>query len=558
MTQDDAFKILTMGKNVFLTGSAGSGKTYLLNKYIDWLRMRGIDPAITASTGIAATHIGGQTIHSWSGIGIKKKFTEYDLDRIEQNEKLVKRFRKTQVLIIDEISMLSANTLHMVNQAVQAGLQTHEPFGGIQVIFCGDFFQLPPIAKNGNKTRFAFESNIWKELSLHTCYLTEQYRQDDENLLKLLNGIREGLVPKEIRQMLEKRIGIESPKDIPHLYTHNVNVDELNNEKLSLISEPAKIFKMKTKGSKARIETLKKGILVPENLTLKKGASVMFVKNHPHGIYVNGTLGTVVDFSSQGPIVKTIEGESIEVEPESWKMEDVDKVLAEVIQIPLRMAWAVTVHKSQGITLDSAYIDLTKTFVPGQGYVALSRVKSFDGLYLKGMSELAYSVHPAVSNMNNTFLNNSKHLERRLQSTPNERLKEISDKFVFESGGHEPRKGIKNIKNKVQKLNTYQKTKILIEKETSIYDIAKIRKITEETVISHIEKMLTKNTISREDIEYIHYTLETEENDFEKIATAFAKTKKWTLTQVRKELKDKYSYNELRLARLFLRPWGKE
>ncbi len=559
MTQEEAMKVLTMGKNVFLTGAAGTGKTHLLNKYIQWLRVRGIEPAITASTGIAATHIGGQTIHSWSGIGIKKRLTEFDLDKIEQNERLVKRFRKTRVLIIDEISMLSAQTLKMINQSIQAGLQTHEPFGGMQVVLCGDFFQLPPISRGNNQTKFAFQGNTWKELSLHNCYLTKQFRQEDMDLLSLLNGIREGEVSRELRDMLEERTGIEPPENIPHLYTHNANVDELNNERLSLLSETPKIYRMKTKGSKAKVEAIKKGLLVPENLTLKKGASVMFVKNHPHGHYVNGTLGTVTDCSSENPTVQTLDGETIEVEPESWSMDDGEKILAEVTQIPLRLAWAVTVHKSQGITLDSAYIDLTKTFVPGQGYVALSRVKSLGGIYLKGISELAFSRHSDVASANSTFHDASEQIIRRLKKTDNERIEEISKKFVFESGGHDPKPELvkKKLKMKV-KLSTYDKTHNLVKKNIEIAEIAKKRKVTAETIISHIEKLLESGKINRDDIDYIYENSHLPEKEYEKIARAFAKNESWNLSPAKTELKNKYSYEELRFARLFLRPWGNE
>ncbi len=559
MTQDDAFKILTMGKNVFLTGAAGSGKTYLINKYIEWLRVRGIDPAITASTGIAATHIGGKTIHSWSGIGIKKNLSQYDLDYIGQNERLVKQFRKTQILIIDEISMLSAQTLTIVNQAIQAGLQTHEPFGGLQVIFCGDFFQLPPITRGNEQTVFAFQSNVWKELSLHTCYLTDQYRQNDDNLLEILNGIREGNVSKELRTLLNERISLEIPEDVPHLYTHNANVDELNNEKLSLLSEYPHIFHMTTKGTKARIKTIMKGLLVPEALTLKKGAVVMFVKNHPQGDYVNGTLGVVVDFESKNPIVKTHDGFKIEVEPESWSMVDGDKVLAEVTQIPLRLAWAVTVHKSQGLTLDAAYIDLSKTFVPGQGYVALSRLKSLDGIFLKGISELAYSRHDDVADANHVFHNISTRLEKRLEKTDDKRIEEVSTKFIFGIGGHEPdpNRSKKKI-TKAIKLSTYDKTKELLKNEIALDKIVEKRGLTKDTILSHIEKLLTKHAVTHDDILYIKNDTDIPEDKYEKIALAFAKKETWNLTPVKEELKNKYSYEELRFARLFLRPWGNE
>jgi ATP-dependent DNA helicase PIF1 len=559
MTQDEAFKVLTMGKNVFLTGAAGSGKTHLLNTYIAWLRARGIDPAITASTGIAATHMGGQTIHSWSGIGIKNALSEYDLDFIEQNEKLVKRFQKTRVLIIDEISMLSAQTLTMVNQAIQAALQTHEPFGGMQVILCGDFFQLPPITRESREVQFAFQSEVWKELRLNTCYLSQQFRQNDSKLITLLNGIRGGDMSNALHNLLKERIGLVPPKEIPHLYTHNVNVDELNNERLAALTEHSHIFKMKSKGSKARVEALKKGLLVPEVLTLKKGAVVMFVKNHPYGSYVNGTLGTVTGISKQNPVVTTHDGVVLEVEPEAWRIEDGNKVLAEVTQIPLRLAWAVTVHKSQGITLDAAYIDLTKTFVEGQGYVALSRVRTFEGLYLKGVNEYAFARHPAVAHMQEVFQKASENTQRRLAKTDERRIKEVSEEFVVRVGGHppDPTKKLEEIK-KVEKLSTYDQTIALLKKKADIHGIATMRKLSEGTVLSHLEKLLEKKRITRKDLKHIRKNAAIEDEVFEKIATAFAKKKTWSLTPVRTELKDAYTFEELRFARLFLRPWGTE
>lgn len=430
MTQDDALTILKMGKNVFLTGAAGSGKTHVLNDYITWLKKHGVEPAVTASTGIAATHIGGQTIHSWSGIGIKKELTAYDIDQIEQNEKLVKRFRKTKVLIIDEVSMLSANTLSMVNRAIQAGLQNFEPFGGMQVVLSGDFFQLPPISREGENISFCFEGQAWKELGLHPCYLTGQHRQDDRVFLKILDDIRNGSINEGQKGKLRTHVQVKVPDDVPHLYTHNIDVDALNNERLSLLTSKPYLYKMESKGSKARIEALKRGLLVPEQLTLKKGASVMFVKNHPQGLYVNGTLGTVIGFSGKMPKVKTHKGKTFTVEYESWGIEENGKMLAEVSQIPLRLAWAITIHKSQGITLDAAYIDLTKTFVEGQGYVALSRVKNLDGLYLKGVHESAYSRHPKVEYADKTFRHASEKLVKRIEKTEKKRLKELREIFI--------------------------------------------------------------------------------------------------------------------------------
>jgi hypothetical protein len=427
----------------------------------------------------------------------------------------------------------------------------------MQVIFCGDFFQLPPIARDNNSIQFAFESATWKELSLNTCYLTEQHRQDDTDLLGLLNGIRVGTVSTPLRARLTERVGLEVPENIPHLYTHNIDVDELNNQRLSLITHPPRIFRMTSKGSKGKVETLKKGLLVSENLTLKKDAVVMFVKNHPQGLYVNGTLGTVTGFTSKNPIVKTHEGEVLEVEPESWRIEDGAKVLAEVTQIPLRLAWAVTVHKSQGLTLDSAYIDLTKTFVEGQGYVALSRVRSFSGLYLKGISDLAFARHPAVARVNTMFEQASERTENRLKKTDQTRINEISKEFILEAGGHEPDPNANTKTNNIEeKLSTYDKTERMILMGLTIEGIAQKRKLSKETIISHIEKLLEKKKISKDDIEHIRDLSPIEEDAYEAIATSFAKKKTWNLSPIRQDLENAYTFEEIRFARLFLKPWG--
>lgn len=555
MTQDEALTLLKMGKNVFLTGAAGSGKTYVLRKYINWLRMCGIEPAVTASTGIAATHIHGQTIHAWSGIGIKKGLTAYDLDRIGQTERLVKRFHKTQVLIIDEVSMISAHTLAMINQSIQAGLQNYEPFGGMQVVLCGDFFQLPPVRKYDDVS-FCFSGPPWNELGIHVAYLTEQHRQKDDALLSILDAFRSGTVTNAQKELLKKRICEKKPENVPYLYTHNFDVDRVNEEQLSLLDTPLYTFSMEATGSKARIESLKRTLLVPEVLKLKKGARVMFVKNHSTGLFVNGTLGTVVGFGGKRPKVKTTEGKVITVEAESWAVEENGKKRAEVHQLPLRLAWAITVHKSQGITLESAYIDLTKTFVEGQGYVALSRVKSLEGLYLKGINEYAYARHPAVAHADAIFQKNSASLSRRIQLTPKKRIDELTKHFISELGGHEPRPIVK--KSVKENIDTYAKTKKLVSKKKSLQTIAKEREVTVETVISHIETLLTRGDIEKKDIRYIRRESNLKDKEIKQIEHAFKKTKEWKLAPVRRELKNIYSYRSLRTARLFLKDWPQE
>ncbi len=555
MTQDDAFKVLTMGKNVFLTGAPGSGKTFVLTKYITWLKERGIEPAITASTGIAATHIGGQTIHSWSGIGIQNSLSEYDLDRMEQNEKLVKRIQKTHVLILDEVSMIRGGLLDMVNVIMQRLSHSYEPFGGKQVVFCGDFFQLPPISRDDAVT-FAFEAKAWSDAHLHVCYLNEQHRQSDEELLTVLKNIREGTVSSRDRSLISSRISSTPPVDAPHLYTHNIDVDRLNTEKLIALSGPLHNFTMKTKGSKAKVEALKKGLLVPEVLSIKKGAVVMFVKNHPFGYYVNGTVGTVTGFKNTYPVVKTKQGDVIVAEPESWRFEEGDTVRAEVTQVPLRLAWALTIHKSQGATLDAAYIDLSKTFVEGQGYVALSRVRSLSGLHIKGIDMSAFIRHERVAHEDVRCLKASERTVARLARTENDRVQEISNEFIARCGGHEPTPLSKATFQKLEKVSTLEKTRELLLKDANIRTIAKVRSLTEETIINHIEKLLEKQLLFQKDI--AHLMKDMSEDDIEIIETAFKEKKSWALSPVKSLLQDSYTFADLRFARLFIRPWGEE
>jgi ATP-dependent DNA helicase PIF1 len=199
MTQGEAIAILKTGANVYLTGEPGSGKTYTINKFIGWLRASGIEPSVTAATGIAATHIGGITLHSWSGIGVADHLSRADIDRIASKEHIAKRLAKAKVLIIEEISMLSATTFEMADKICREALRSEKPFGGLTVVLVGDFFQLPPISK-GREVKFSYASSVWRELNLITCYLTEQYRQDDVDFFEVLSAIRSGEIEEIHRE----------------------------------------------------------------------------------------------------------------------------------------------------------------------------------------------------------------------------------------------------------------------------------------------------------------------------------------------------------------------
>lgn len=451
MTQEDALSILKIGKNVFLTGEPGSGKTHVANLFIAWLRARGVEPAITASTGIAATHIGGLTVHSWSGIGIKERLTRQDLRKIVENRRVAERVRNAKVLIIDEISMLAAGTLEMIESVCRSVRSDGRPFGGLQVVLVGDFFQLPPVTKRlppdvvqeeffplaGDPLSFAFNSPVWCELAPAVCYISEQHRQDDGEFLGVLSAIRKNSVGAVHRALLRTRIAASFPAKATKLFSRNVNVDNINNKELAGLSGETRSYPIESSGPKELVEHLKRGCLSPEILSLKVGARVMFTKNDPARRFINGTLGVVAGFSKENflPIIKTDVGRTLTAATEEWHIEDGGNVLARIKQIPLRLAWAITIHKSQGMSLDAAYMDLSDTFEYGQGYVALSRVRSFSGLALRGFNERALEVHPEVRAKDVEFRNLSRKEEEKIKNISAEEQKEEQEKFIRACGG---------------------------------------------------------------------------------------------------------------------------
>ena len=398
MKQSKALEILKSGRNIFLTGSAGTGKTYVLNQFVQHLKDCKIEVAITASTGIAATHIKGMTIHSWTGMGIKQTMNGKEIDNIKRDKRLNKQLNKAKVLIIDEVSMLHQDQLNTIHDILTYVRDDSKAFGGMQVVLCGDFFQLPPIDKfnRPSKDKFAFMSSAWVFAGFNICYLTEQYRQTNNKLTKILDEIRSASVSQKSIDLLNSitdttfKSGIEPTK----LYTHNFDVDKINNLELVKLKGKSRFFKAKTSGDKKILKNLEKQILTPKEMQLKVGAKVMFIKNNPEKEFINGTLGEIIKYSTLGfPVVKTIDNIEITASTEEWTIDnEIGTTIASFKQIPLRLAWAITVHKSQGMTLDAAELDLRKTFEKGQGYVALSRLKDINRLRLLGFNQTALEV----------------------------------------------------------------------------------------------------------------------------------------------------------------------
>ncbi len=555
MTQEQALDILKSGASVFLTGEPGSGKTHTINNYVSYLRAQGIVPAKTASTGIAATHIGGMTIHSWSGIGIKKELTKEDLDRIAGNEYVARRIRKAKILIIDEISMLDGATLEMVEAVCRKALASPAPFGGLQVIFVGDFFQLPPISKELQTFQFAFQSGAWAKVNPVVCYLTEQYRQNDPAFLSTLSAIRSNDLKDEHIKHLDSRVIAEEsmPRGVTKLFAHNADVDRMNAAALAQLSGKTFTFFMSSRGFGPAVEGLKRSCLSPEKLELKIGASVMFTKNNPGEGFVNGTLGHVVGFYKDGgyPIVRAQSGAMIHVEPMEWTLEDGGSIKARVEQMPLRLAWAMTIHKSQGMTLDAAVMDLSAVFEFGQGYVALSRVRNLSGLYLLGYNSKALSVHPIILNEDQKFRAASSREAEALGALRREELGRRQNNFITSLEGKINR-AARHTEPKAKKIrvDTHGVTMALFKEGKNVIEIANARGLSPTTILSHLENLFIKNKIGREDLARL---LRPEiAAALPRIQEVFREFNDGKLSPVFEKFGGVYSYDDLRLARALM------
>lgn len=601
MTQRSALDILKTGKNIFITGPAGSGKTHLVNQYIKYLKDHDVPVGLTASTGIAATHIGGMTIHSWSGMGIKNNITEYDLETLAEKGNLVKRFKETQVLIVDEVSMLHHFRLDSLNAIAKHLRGNDKPFGGMQIVLCGDFFQLPPVSKYGEPdTHFIYRSEAWREGDFAVCYLSENYRQTDDHCLAILNEIRSGEVSDWAFEQLQSRMfsrqqnhplhqvpplttklpaplqvaegglgyefdsaGVEASGEVEptRLYTHNADVDNINDRELGKLDEYEAKYEMNFKGRKILVEALKKSCLAPQTLRLKKGARVMCVKNNFDKGYVNGTLGVVVSCGyGVDPVIRTSSGKLLTIESASWTVEDDGKILAEIVQYPLRLAWAITVHKSQGMSLDAVEVDLSKSFEPGMGYVALSRVRTLAGLTILGMNEHALKVHPEVLEYDRYLRELSERSARMLEVTDEKEIVREQEEFLAKVAPlHTIRKGkdgkMKKVRVKEQVLSTYDKTAKLIQAKKSLNEIAKERDLSLETVINHIEELVRMDKCP--DISYLKYEISPQH--FGKIDKALEEVdikqndgKPPLLSPVKSKVGPNISFREIQLARVLL------
>ncbi len=562
MTQTEALKIMKLGHNVFLTGQAGAGKTYVLNQYINWLKENSVPVAITASTGIASTHIGGTTLHSFAGLGVSDEIDDRLLDQILQKQNVYRKVNNVSVLIIDEVSMLRSTVLDAVNiicKRIRANnAETRDkPFGGMQVIFCGDFYQLPPVITNRELTvaDYAFSSLAWKDAKPVICYITENHRQSDNSLNDILNNIRSGELDYELLESLTETVDRDL-SEINHvkLYSHNADVDTINKTYYNKIeSEDEREYYMTSIGNKLMIEKLKKSCLSPELLQLKVGTKVIFTRNDKFGKYNNGTIGEVIELKDDDtPLVRLNNSKEIEVTTDTWRIEEDGKVLAQISQLPLRYAWAITIHKSQGMTLDAAEIDLSKSFGFALGYVALSRVRDIESMKLLGANANAFLIHPHIHKIDKELRAQSDKAAAAIHKYNDTEIEEKHNTFLN-----------KNKKEIAPKVNTFEETKKLLPPplegaaggggKISLEEIAKIRNLTVGTIITHIETLLDDNEIKFTDIE----NLIPKRLKEKKIVETYNKAKESLgdekLTPIKKYFEDKkieITFDELKLLRI--------
>lgn len=382
------------GRNIFITGSAGTGKSFILNK----LKEEFQNLSITATTGASAVNVGGITIHSFAGLGIGDRTAGQLIYRM--HPETAERLRACSLLAIDEISMLDAKMFDLLNEVLKIVRGKDEAFGGLQVILFGDFLQLPPVDKDKN-AKFAFESEAWTEANFVNVLLTKVYRQTDQVFLEILKDARFGTIGPG--QAPHLTANVAKDRDMIHLFARNKPADDFNFQRLREVPGANKYYAGEDWGTDRGLDLLQKNCLTPKELFLKVGARVMLLINLDQTLgLINGSLGTVSMCSDGMVEVNFDNGETISLcKQRVSEIRVNDTLIAYREQIPLRLAWAISIHKSQGMTLERVKIDFDGVFEYGQAYVALSRAKSLEGLYVENFNVGFFKAHPtAIGFMN--------------------------------------------------------------------------------------------------------------------------------------------------------------
>lgn len=419
--QHTALEYMKNGRNVFLTGPAGTGKSYLLEVFINWYKTNNyLDDEshqtvyITSTTGLSALLIKGMTIHRFAGIGIGDKDVETYFKKIIKIKEIRRRWQRVNVLIIDEISMMDAELFDKLEELARKIRRDDRPFGGIQIILSGDFLQLPPIGD----TKFCFESKSWNFIN-KTFYFTEIVRQNNSTLQNVLNKVRLGIVDNDVKELLNSCID----KNLIHednikptlLFSIKNKVIDYNNRELKKITDSGKkhceynatydFNKKLDKEESIYKDLINKQYYIEDKIILSIDSQVMLTINMPESNLANGSKGIVIDFDEfDNPIILFSNKKVLAIQPHEYILEE-GKVIVKKRQLPLILAWAITIHKAQGMTLDFIKTDIGYSiFEYGQAYVVLSRIKSIDGLSLINIDYSKIKAHPKILEYYNKFI----------------------------------------------------------------------------------------------------------------------------------------------------------
>lgn len=430
--QEAVFNNFKQKENIFMTGPGGSGKSFLIKLIYDWCKKNNKDAQVCALTGCAAILLQcrAKTVHSWAGIGMASGEAIDIVARVANNKFKKKNWMFTDVLIIDEVSMMSAKLLNILDAIGKKVRKNDRPFGGIQLLFSGDFYQLPPVGDNEDieSRQFCFESPLWNTIFHKEISLKKIFRQSDQTYAAILNQIREGKLFKSGFNQLQSRL-IECKDELikpTKLMPRRIDVNKINENEMNKLETEEKTYQMKIAERNLfninteqqeklanispqqidyELESLKSSVMTDENIKLKIGSQVMCVINldtESDNPIINGSCGIVIGFNNEFPIVKFQNKQTRTIDYHVWESEHIKGI--GIKQIPLILAWAITIHKAQGATLELAEIDIgSGIFECGQSYVALSRVKDINGLYLTAFNPQKIKVSKKVKDYYNRF-----------------------------------------------------------------------------------------------------------------------------------------------------------
>ncbi|HRH93856.1 MAG TPA: AAA family ATPase, partial [Candidatus Peribacteria bacterium] len=397
--QQSAFDVMAREGNVFLTGAAGTGKSYLLEQYLH--RKPSDAFPVVASTGAAAVIIGGRTFHSFFGLGIMEGGIDATVARAMRSRRLTDRLQRACCVIIDEVSMLSGTTMMVAEMIARKARNSGLPWGGLRIIAVGDFAQLPPVTPGMQQKDWAFLHNVWRESAFQPALLSTVMRTQDSDFLDILNFVRAGIVNDEVRKFLDDRMAQPSQHmEGTRLYPHRVKADTYNLQRLHGIEGPMRSFETLYEGDARAVEAAKRSLPIGDRLMLKDGALVMLRKNDVSNeqLYVNGSLGHIQSITEDTLYIKLLTGASIEVVKQKFTCLNGDgQEVAAAWNFPVSLAWATTIHKAQGASLDCMIVDLSALWEPGQAYVALSRVRSTQGLFIERWNPSSIRAEPVVT-----------------------------------------------------------------------------------------------------------------------------------------------------------------